>query len=172
MTKLIILDWLYEYWMPAYGYPNYEASNWGKIKNKQGKILSPCRNSSKQKHLMLHMSNGDGHFKKEFIHRVILNTFTPNPNNYPVINHKDENPENNCVWNLEWCTQLYNIYYTAAWKKQQKAVLKIENGNIIAKYNSLWEAARLNKISSARNIIRAIKNNKTAGGYEWRYTEK
>lgn len=37
--------------------------------------------------------------------------FIPNPNNYPQVNHKDENCINNCADNLEWCTQEYNNNY-------------------------------------------------------------
>lgn len=44
-------------------------------------------------------------------HRLVAQAFLPNPNNYPVVNHKDENPKNNCVENLEWYTQEYNINY-------------------------------------------------------------
>ena len=45
------------------------------------------------------------------VHRLVAKAFIPNLNNYPIINHKDENPKNNCVENLEWCTQEYNINY-------------------------------------------------------------
>ena len=45
------------------------------------------------------------------IHRLIALTFIDNPNNLPVVNHKDENPLNNNVNNLEWCTYKYNSNY-------------------------------------------------------------
>lgn len=35
--------------------------------------------------------------------------FIENPNNYPVVNHIDENRQNNCITNLEWCTQQINM---------------------------------------------------------------
>ena len=40
--------------------------------------------------------------------------FIDNPNNYPIINHIDNNPQNNNASNLEWCTQSENI--THGWK--------------------------------------------------------
>lgn len=46
-----------------------------------------------------------------YIHRIVAQAFIPNPNNWPQINHKDENPANNRVENLEWCTQEYNNNY-------------------------------------------------------------
>ena len=51
--------------------------------------------------------------KKPFlIHRLVGMAFIPNPDNLPQINHKDENPKNNCVENLEWCDQRYNNLYS------------------------------------------------------------
>ena len=45
------------------------------------------------------------------VHRLVAQCFLPNPDNLPCINHKDENPSNNNVDNLEWCTNEYNINY-------------------------------------------------------------
>lgn len=45
-------------------------------------------------------------------HRFIAQIFLPNPNQYPEINHKDENKSNNCVSNLEWCTHRYNLKHS------------------------------------------------------------
>ena len=42
------------------------------------------------------------------LHRAVAFTFIPNPNNYPIINHKDGNKKNNHVSNLEWCTYSQN----------------------------------------------------------------
>ena len=42
------------------------------------------------------------------VHRLVALTYIPNLNNYPCVNHKDHNRQNNNLNNLEWCTQMYN----------------------------------------------------------------
>lgn len=49
--------------------------------------------------------------KKRFVylvHRLVAEAFLPNENNLPIINHKDCDPSNNNIQNLEWCTYKHN----------------------------------------------------------------
>ena len=65
--------------------------------------------------------NQDGYYKvtlwkdnrsKTFVvHRLVANAFIPNPNNLPVVNHKDGEKTNNNVSNLEWCTVQENALH-------------------------------------------------------------
>lgn len=54
----------------------------------------------------------DGVSKHFYVHRLVAEHFIPNPNNLPQVNHKDKNPSNNNVENLEWCDNSYNVLYS------------------------------------------------------------
>jgi hypothetical protein len=83
-----------------------------KQKNTQGYMSVVLWNNNKRKDVK--------------VHRIVAEAFIPNPNNYPVINHKDENPSNNKVENLEWCTQQYNVTYGSAIQKRIKNNPKVK----------------------------------------------
>lgn len=56
----------------------------------------------------------DGKAKMFQVHRLVAKAFIPNPKNLPVVHHIDENPQNNSVENLKWCTQKENVQYCIA----------------------------------------------------------
>lgn len=130
--------------------------------------------------------NINGKAKKHYIHRLVAEAFIPNPNDYPVINHKDENPANNCADNLEWCTQKYNVNYgnCIEKRKQNRKPKNTEDyvnsvkvyqfdldGNFIAEYGSGNEAGRATGLRGS-SITRAAKGDRRQyAGYYWS-TEK
>lgn len=87
----------------------------------KGKILSIHKTPSG--YMKVGLSN-NGTRKYALVHRLVAQAFIPNPKNYQLVNHKDENKANNCVENLEWCTQKYNINYGTA-KKRAKATFEL-----------------------------------------------
>lgn len=78
----------------------------------------------------------DGKMKYYRVHRLVAEAFLENPNDYTIINHKDENPANNNASNLEWCTQQYNRQYSL-----HKSSTVIECNRVI--YPSIRECARV-----------------------------
>ena len=110
-----------EIWKEIEGYAGlYEVSNCGNIRSlKFGRKLNPVVNSSGYKLISL---SKEGKRKSFSVHRLVAEAFIPNYNNYPCINHKDENKTNNQVSNLEWCTQKYNCNYGNYNKKLSEAM--------------------------------------------------
>ena len=60
----------------------------------------------------------------KLIHRLIAETFIENPNNYPVVNHKNEDKTNNNITNLEWCTYEYNSNYGTLKEKAKEKIVQ------------------------------------------------
>lgn len=98
-----------EIWKNIMGFNGYQVSNIGRVRSlKTYKILKQTINNKGYKILGL---SKRGKMSTFLVHRLVADAFIPNPNKLPCINHKDENPLNNCVSNLEWCDQKYNINY-------------------------------------------------------------
>lgn len=163
----------HEIWKSIKGYENlYEVSNIGNVRNKKNKVL-------KVKNI-----NSNGYYRVELwkknkkrnvlIHRLVAETFIPNLNNLPCINHIDMNRKNNCVSNLEWCTQKMNMKFASLFsdnfKQRNKIIIQYDlNGNYLNEYKNINQASEINKINKG-NICSCCKNiRKQAGGYIWRY---
>lgn len=99
-----------EIWKPVVGYEGlYKVSNKGRVKGlRSGKILKSALN--KKGYPMVVLSR-NGKLLPQRVHRLVALTFIPNLNNYPIVNHINENKTDNRVENLEWCTNKYNCNY-------------------------------------------------------------
>lgn len=84
------------------------------------------------------------------VHRLVAAAFIPNPLSLPCINHKDENPANNAVSNLEWCTHKYNNNYgghnARCGKAHGRKVYSVELDKV---FDSCADAARALGVTSA-----------------------
>lgn len=172
-----------ENWRDIEGYVGlYKVSNLGNVmsfKGKKPKLLKPFNNGKGYLQVCLRNNNKSKNFQ---IHRLVAQAFLQNPNNCPVINHKDENPLNNNVNNLEFCTQKYNLNYGTRNERVSKAltnrkdlsktILQFDkNGNFINEYPSVREAERKTGIYN-ENICSVCKGRyKSAGGYVWKFAD-
>jgi len=91
--------------VPVEGFERYSISSIGQVRNDDRKRIMK-NNLSNTRYYCIQLS---GENKKHFrVHRLVALAFIPNPNDYPYVNHIDGDKENNCIENLEWCTQLHN----------------------------------------------------------------
>lgn len=151
----------------------------GKQSVQKGRILKPGHTNDGYAFVNLVK---DGKSKPHYIHRLVAQAFLSNPNNYPVVNHKDENPSNNYYKNLEWCTQQYNINYGTA----KERIVKTKRANNPSIYNTpvtnITTGEQFNSISEAcdfygfsnrqRDLIKRCCEGEysTVAGYNWKYT--
>lgn len=91
----------------------YQVSNRGRVKSlprngtsKYEKILTPHKDSNGYYNVSLSKS---GKRKVAYVHRLVAETFLPNPDNLPDVYHIDGDPANNDITNLYWCTHQFII---------------------------------------------------------------
>lgn len=106
-------------------YEGYFITNKGKVYTY---VTKGCRNKKKLDKTKVHQlkprytkkgyarvylrNSKSGKRKDLYIHRLVAEAFIPNPENKPEVNHKDCNPSNNKVKNLEWTTRKENLKYS------------------------------------------------------------
>lgn len=116
-----------EEWKEIPGYEGlYEVSNQGNVRNvRRNTLLRLSKTNNGYKRVFL-CKNG---IKTGFqVHRLVAQSFIPNPLNLPQVNHKDEDKTNNNVDNLEWCSAKYNINFGTA--RIRSINTKIKNGYV------------------------------------------
>lgn len=185
-----------EIWKDIENYEGiYQVSNLGRVRSltrkvickggqrtTKGKILKPT--VSRNLYLTVDLRQHQKH-KTQLVHRLVAQAFIPNPKKYSIINHRDNNPQNNIVTNLEWCTQSYNVKYgysngnakptSGCFKKgniphnRRRINQYSKSGEYLNTFNSVKEAGLyVNTVPS--NINNCLSGNtKTAKGYIWRY---
>ena len=174
------------------GYPDYFVYEDGRVWSaKTNKFLKP--NHSERGYASVELFNKKGS-KRILVHRLVARAFIPNPLNLPQINHKDENPTNNDVSNLEWCTSKYNMNYGSGAKTRHSKIdyskpiyalnavkngktvsvpvtMLDKNGIVLRTFESAKEAYRQTGISQG-NILQVVHGKrKTAGSYAWQRRE-
>ena len=174
-----------EIWKDIKGYEGlYQVSNLGRVKSLK-------RTTTKEHILKYHYTKRgycrislfkNGHKKNFFVHLLVMNTFNPNNTDRMLqVNHKDENKLNNCIDNLEWCDNLYNIRYGTGIErskiKKYKPVLQYTITNdFVKEYESIQAASIAVSVKHNKSGIRKISNCakgyiESYRGYKWKFKD-
>lgn len=163
-------------------YPFIEANQFGEIRTKdrtvtgkngkkyhiKGRILKQHLKKSGYMYVSFRMNGKTVYLRA---HRIIATCFVPNPNDYPEVNHIDNDRTNNAASNLEWCTRKYNETYKKNFGTTQAELfgkpvfaVDLKTGKVL-RFESQHEAARKLGINVIYiNKVVKGKQNQT-GGY-------
>lgn len=167
-----------EEWRDVVGFEDsYQVSNLGRVRSKQRKLhtgktcasqLLACKGADYQ--VVQLWRNNKGHNK--LVHRLVAEAFLLNPDNLPEVNHKDNNPKNNNVQNLEWVSIAYNVKQKNANRPKGKSyktqVKCLETGEI---FDSISAAGR-SVTADATQIVESILNQRCCKGKTFVYADQ
>lgn len=172
-------------WLPYKEFPEYfEVSNTGLVKSvtrilvysdgrsrvSKGKVLKP--KIDKDGYLFVGLRINRKRYWRR-LHRMVADTFIPNPNNKPQVNHIDCNVSNNHVNNLEWCTAQENIRYAVSkgakyGSYQSRKINQLtKEGEFVRTWNGISEAVKEGYSEYISLALR--KKYSISGGYRWEY---
>ena len=168
-----------EEWRDIKGYEGlYQVSNEGRVKSLERiakrktvgnyivkeQIIKPQTISGG--HLGFTPSK-DGVQKLIPIHQAVAMAFIPNPNGYTLVHHKNHNPTDNRVENLEWLNRsTHQSIHNTENKKKLTYQYTLDN-TLVKEWKSVKEAAKELGIGIAGISNCAVGRLKTYKGYKW-----
>lgn len=167
-----------ETWLDIKNYEGlYQVSDLGRVKNlKFNRIVKLYTQKTGYIYVCLCKDGKKTSFR---VHRLVAETFIPNPDNLPCVNHKDENKENNIPENLEWCDMKYNTNYGTRnirlSNTKKVSILQIDKNTdeVIREWTSAIELIPIFGKSCPPCICACCKGRqKTAYGFKWSYASE
>lgn len=176
-----------EIWEYIRGFPDYMVSDKGRVWSAKTQKFLKLKSLDDHGHLGVCLYKNDYPYYR-YIHRLVAEAFIPNPEEHPIIRHRDDMPFYNAVENLEWGSQFDNIHdcirngnnYILTDEDREKSyeksrtpvkAIKIDDGSILY-FKGQGEAAKALNIPQS-NIWKVMnKERRSAGGYIFEYYEK
>lgn len=131
-----------EFWKPYQEFPWVEGSSFGRVRTLDRVVSTKKGMRAVKGRILKQQRNRGGYIYVEFsingklivryVHRIVAQTFIPNPDNLPEVNHLDNNPLNNDVSNLEWCTREYNMAYKERYGVSSKEAHQTQRNPLFA----------------------------------------
>jgi hypothetical protein len=167
-----------EEWRDILGFEGrYKVSSLGRVKSflEYGKVQERILRQDIYRgngyfYVTLYRSNGSK--EKHYVHRLVAESFLPNPNSLPTVNHKDECKTNNRAENLEWVTYAENLNYGTHNERcadsKRKPILQLSpDGAFIREWGSTDQVAKELGFHQS-NINKCLHHKRNfAHGYRW-----
>lgn len=167
-----------EVWRDIEGFEGiYQVSNLGRVRGLDRIVEQTNGKQKRYKEKIKKQSiTNDGYMyvslcsKRYLVHRLVAETFLPNTDNLPEVNHIDENKTNNKVDNLEWCDRRYNLIYSNLTKPVNQYTL---SGEFVRRWDSMLEIQKtLGFFESCINVcVRHKQHHHSAYGFKWFYVD-
>lgn len=146
----------------------------------RGKILecSQTPNSKQDNYWTVTVKTKEGKYVKRSMHRLLMETFVPNPLNKAHVNHIDGNKANNELSNLEWTTPQENSQHAIdiGLKGQDYKIKPVYqytlSGAFLAEYPTHDQAQAATGVAKQNICKAAVKEREHAGYFQWRYYKR
>jgi hypothetical protein len=155
-----------EEWRKIKDYPNYEVSSLGRVRSGR-KIFTGWKAGEYVK-----ISLTKNKVSKSFrLHRIVAETFIPNPENKLQVNHLQGNKTDNRVCMLEWATHTENCQHSSDYIKVYKPIsvskIDVKTNQIIKTYEDMRDVAKDNyELQYVQRCYRGERN--TYKGFIWK----
>ena len=173
---------LTEAWKPVDGFPKYQVSSQGRIRNvESGRIFTGTRDAFGYKHVRL--INPQGTYTLRKVHRLVAEAFLPNPEGKPIIDHRDGDKTNNTLDNLRWVTYSENILAGEKRRKEanpgkrtntnislsRKIAQYTLDGELVATFDKISEITKTLGIGRYGIYCTCYGKLRSNGGFMWRF---
>lgn len=168
-----------EIWKDIEGYDGYQVSNLGRVRSVDRIIITTCKGKEQKRHRKGKMrklckyTNGYlfvnmAKVPNISVHRAVAMAFVPGYFEGALVNHKDENKQNNRWDNLEWVTKKENNEYGTRRRLLRPIIQYDLNGNTINSYNSTKAASDATGIACS-TLRSAVKKQRIVKGFVFKF---
>lgn len=162
-------------WKEVVGFPEYIVSNTGIVKSLQLKVKNNLTGgfSVRKERIKSQRLNFFKYYTvslcrnyksyTKLVHRLVAESFIPNPLNKKEVNHKDGNKLNNCVENLEWVTRAENAQHAVLNGLMKSFSRKLSKEDVDFIRSNLHLSSRIlaKMYNVSRTTIKNLRNKKT-----------